>query len=137
MTERQGYRGYIGTRPIMGDRVPQRVQNLVIRDYCQRKGLEFLLSAVEYTMPGCYMMLEHALRELSNLEGLVMYSLFMLPEDAAYRRDVYRRVLDAGGTLHAALEGLVVADDTGIARVEDIWVVQQTLSRFPPPTVEG
>ena len=33
-------RGYIFSRPFMGERVPQHVQNLVIRDYCEKNGLK-------------------------------------------------------------------------------------------------
>ena len=46
-----GHRGYIFSRPFHGNRVPQHVQNMVIRDYCQRNGLNYLLSATEYAMP--------------------------------------------------------------------------------------
>ena len=31
------YRGYIFSRPFMDERVPQHVQNIVIRDYCSKK----------------------------------------------------------------------------------------------------
>ena len=36
----RGLRGYIASRPVAGARVPQHVQNLVIRDYARRKGQE-------------------------------------------------------------------------------------------------
>ena len=40
---RTGYRGYIGSRPVLGNRTPQAVQNLVIRDYIQDDtGLEYI-----------------------------------------------------------------------------------------------
>ncbi len=31
-----GYRGYIFSRPLLGNRVQQHVQNLAIREYCQK-----------------------------------------------------------------------------------------------------
>jgi sporadic carbohydrate cluster protein (TIGR04323 family) len=128
---RAGYRGYIGSRPVLGNRTPQAVQNLVIRDYCQRNSLPYLLAAAEYTMPHCYMMLNEVLAELPRLQGIVCYTLFMLPESAERRREIYRRILAAKATLHAAIEGQVlrVADDVG--RLEDIWLVQQALARAP------
>ena len=33
-------RGYIFSRSFMGERVPQHVQNIVIRDYCEKNNLE-------------------------------------------------------------------------------------------------
>jgi sporadic carbohydrate cluster protein (TIGR04323 family) len=128
---RKGYRGYIGSRPLFGNRTAQHVQNLVVRDYCQRQGMTYLLSAVEYTMPGCYLMLTDVLNELPQIEGVVAYSLFMLPERAERRQIVYRRVLDAGASLHFALESLSLTGGEGIGRLEDIWQVQQALALAP------
>ena len=34
----------------MGERVPQSIQNLVLRDYCKRNGFIYELSTVEYCM---------------------------------------------------------------------------------------
>lgn len=128
---REGYRGYIGSRPIFGTRTPQAVQNLVVRDYCQRTGLTYLLASVEYMMPGCYMMLNEVLAELPRLRGIVCYSLFMLPEAADDRLEIYRRVISAGTSLHGALEGLAVKTEADIGRFEDLWLVQQALVRAP------
>ena len=44
MTDRYGYRGYITSRPFLGERAPQHIQNLVIRDYAAKHGLDYLLS---------------------------------------------------------------------------------------------
>lgn len=127
MSERFGHRGYIGSRPYFGQRAPQHVQNLVIRDYCRRQGFDFLLSATEYAMPGCYIMLNQVLSELPRLRGIALYSLFMLPQRAERRAAIYQRVLDAGATLHGAVEGLTIAGPDDIARVEDIWLLQAAL----------
>ena len=40
-------RGYVFSRSFLGERVPQHVQNIIIRDYCERKNLHFLISASE------------------------------------------------------------------------------------------
>jgi sporadic carbohydrate cluster protein (TIGR04323 family) len=42
------FRGYIFSRPFMEERVPQHVQNIVIRDYCTKKGIQYLLSATPF-----------------------------------------------------------------------------------------
>ena len=64
-------RGYIFSRPFMGERVPQSVQNIVIRDYCQKNNLHYLLSHVEYAMPSSSLMLEQALEELDLNDGII------------------------------------------------------------------
>lgn len=126
-----GYRGYIGSRPVRGVPFPQRVQNLVVRDYAQRRGLTYLLSLVEHAMPGSYMVLENLLEELPQLDGVILFSAFMLPPDAAARRAVYDRVLAARATLHAALENRFVADRQGCAELEDTILVAQALAATP------
>ncbi len=65
--------------------VPQHVQQLVIRGYCQRQGFEFLLSATEYHEGS--MMLDALLE--SDIEGIVFYSIFLLPIDKEVRKRLY------------------------------------------------
>jgi len=131
VSSRKGYRGYIASRPIRETSTPQRVQNLVIRDYCARRGLGYLVSAAEYAMPGCFMMLENVLRELPKIEGVVCFSAFMLPPAAERRRALYRRILDSGATLHAALEDLTLRSDAEIQRFEDLLATAFLLDRVP------
>ena len=86
-------RGYIFSRPFMGERVPQHIQNLVIRDYCQKKNLNYLLSLTEYAMPGCQLILNQAINELNHLDGIVAYSLFQLPEVQIERELIIKTLL--------------------------------------------
>ena len=122
-----GHRGYVAARNVLGSRVPQHVQNLVIRDCAQRRGVSYRLSATEYAMPGCYMMLEEILSALPTLDGIIAYTIFMLPRRAERRRAVYGRIIDAGRTLIGAVEDLSLANWDDAARIEDIWRVQLAL----------
>ena len=131
MAERAGYRGYIGARPLNGNRTPQHVQNIVIRDYARRKNLHYLLSAAEHIMPGSYMILEDLLDELPRLKGIICYSIFMLPPDESRRRDIYNRVLREGCDLHAAVEELTIASNDDIQAVEDILLVNTYATILP------
>lgn len=124
-------RGYIFSREFLGERVPQAVQNLVIRDYCQRTGAQFLLSASEYAMEDCHLILEQLLDELDQVDGIVAYSLFQLPADSAARLRVLSRILTAGKSLHLALEGFAISSENQIQRVEDVWRVKRTLASCP------
>ena len=131
MAERAGHRGYIGARPLNGKRTPQHVQNIVIRDYARRKNLHYLLSAAEHTMPGSYMILEDLLDELPRLNGIICYSIFMLPPDERRRRDIYDRVLREGCELHAAVEELAITSKDDIQSVEDILLVNRYATILP------
>ena len=70
-------RGYIFSRPFLGERVPQHVQNLVIRDYCKKNQFQFLLSATEYAMPNSDIMLKQVVSELDKINGIVAYSILL------------------------------------------------------------
>ena len=116
-------RGYISARPVRGQHVPQRVQNLVVRDYAQRTGLFCKMSEVEYIMPGCYIMLNSVIAEMDHIDGLITYSLFLLPRRKERRLAIYDKVLKTGSTLHCALEGFSLSTEADIQRAEDIFAV--------------
>ena len=131
MNARSGYRGYIASRPILGERTAQHVQNLVVRDYARRKELAYLLSATEYAMPGCFMILHQVLADIDQVQGIIAFSLFMLPTAAEQRAPIWNRVLEGGASLHFALEGLAADDAESVARIEDIWLVRGVLPACP------
>ena len=120
-------RGYIFSRSFMGDRVPQHVQNIVIRDYCKKNNLFYLLSSTEYTMEKCHLMLEQVLDELELIDGIAVYSLFQLPEDQNLREKVYRKILNMKKEIHFSVEGLKITSDKDIEKIEHIWLIKQSL----------
>ena len=120
-------RGYIFSRPFLGERVPQHVQNLVIRDYCNKQRLQYLLSATEYAMANSHLILQQVLEELSILDGIVFYSLFLLPEDKTERDRVINFILKKEKTIYFAVEGLRMNNKTEHERIENIWQVKKVL----------
>lgn len=128
---RSGYRGYVASRPVRGTSFPQQIQNLVLRDYAARHELTYLLSATEYGMPSCYLMLNAILDELPKLQGIIMFSAFMLPERKSRRLEIFERILAANCELHAALENVALRGRDDIADLEDLLEVAFTLPRLP------
>jgi sporadic carbohydrate cluster protein (TIGR04323 family) len=116
----RGYRGYVFSRAVDNHRVPQHIQNLVIRDYAQRRKLHYLLSATEYAMSGSYLMLEQVLADLSAIDGIILYSMFMLPSSPTHRSEIYRKIISVGRGLHAAVEGFVLQGEVDIERWENV-----------------
>ena len=125
-------RGYVSSRKFLDNRVPQHVQNLVIRDYCSRKNLLFLLSAVEFAMPNSFITMEKVLSELSEVDGIAFYSLFQLPAESNKRQKIYSRVLDKKCAMHFAVESLMIETKEDISRVENIWSISGFLSEALP-----
>ena len=111
----------------MGERAPQHVQNIVIRDYCEKNKLSYLLSSTEYVEKNCHLMLEQALNELKLIDGIVAYSMFQLPEDKKLRLKIYRKVLDLKKEIHFSVESLKIIKSEDIEKIENIWLVKQSL----------
>jgi sporadic carbohydrate cluster protein (TIGR04323 family) len=80
----------------------------------------YLLSVSEYRMPGCFMILQEVLSSIQSVDGIVLFSIFMLPESAKARRRMYDIVLNAGRSLHGALEDVCIKTHDDIQRIEDI-----------------
>ena len=123
----KGFRGYIFSRPFMGERVPQHVQNIVIRDYCSKKNLHYLLSATEYAMDNCSLILKQLINDLPSISGIVAYSIFQMPEDDTERQTVFNKILSSKKEIHFAVEGLSLYDNNSFDRIENIWQVRKTI----------
>lgn len=134
-SNRKGFRGYIRARQEMGRSVPQHVQQLVMRDYCKKQGITFLLSATEYLMHGCTQILDAVLDDLDHLEGIVMYSLYLMPESREKRLRMFKRLFEKGCVLHCASEGIVIAGWDDVARIEDTWLIKEVLDGQNPDTI--
>ena len=78
-SKKSWYMGYIFSREIDGNIIPQKVQNLVIRDYATRTSKDLLLSSTEYKMKNSYLMLNSLIKKKNKkFDGIILYSLFML-----------------------------------------------------------
>ena len=120
-------RGYIFSRPFMEERVPQHVQNIVIRDYCIKNNFQYLLSATEYTMENSTLMLRQLIKDLPSIDGIVAYSIFQMPEDDIERKGIFNSILSCKKELHFAVEGSSLYDNETCAQIEEIWQVKKIL----------
>lgn len=109
----------------MGERAPQHIQNLVLRDYCKKNNYNYLLSSTEYCMNNAFLNLNNLINELSKYDGIVSYSLFQLPEALSNRLDILKKIITKKKQFHFALEDIVVATFEDIEKVNDIWLIKQ------------
>ncbi len=126
------YRGYIYSRSFKGIRSPQHVQNLVVRTFCQKKAAQFLLSSVEYTMPNSSWVLKRLLNDIASVDGLVFFSLWMLPSEELDRLQLYNEILEQKKSLHFALEEISLESFDEIQRIEDLFQIQSLLDSQNP-----
>lgn len=131
MKNRLGLRGYVTSRPFGQYCIPVPLQSLALRDYCQRNNLIYVLPVNENIFPHSYMVLEGMTKGLSDYQGIVMYSLHMLPERQERRREFYQKILEQGCELHIVLEGLVIADKQGVEQIEELVQLNQISTKVP------
>ena len=132
---RKGYRGYVSSRPFGGYSIPVPLQSLALRDYCSRKGMLYVLPLNENSFPNSYLVLEGLIVDLDGYEGIVMPSMHMMPTRAERRRQIYRRVLDQGCSLHLVLEDLIFQKIKDIDRVEELLLITR-MAKLAPSAAE-
>lgn len=119
------------SRKFMGERVPQHIQNQVIRNYCIDNNYYYLLSAVEYAISGSQLILNQLLNELDNIDGLGFYSLFQLPEENEKRNLFLREVVNKKKFICFCAENFVLKKNIDIERINTIWLIKKKMSNNP------
>ncbi len=125
MLKKKIFRGYIFSRRIEGNLIPQRVQNLVIKDYCERHNLFFKLSATEYKMENCYLMLKSVLKNLNSIDGIVFYSIFMLPNLKKERLSIFKSIFKKKKVIKFALEEIDLKNYSNIKDIENLYLIKK------------
>ena len=123
-----GFRGYISSREFGGHRVPQHIQNFVIRDYCRRRGIDYLLSATELAMPETYIMLAQLREQVDEIDGVVFYSIEQLPTEDQDRSEFFSRMVSTGRRSYFAVEDLCIHDSESLERLEQVLCIKQVMS---------
>ena len=129
---------YIFSRPFLGERVPQHIQNIVIRDYCVKNNFTFLMSATEYAVEGSLYILSELIDNLKNYDGIVFYSLFQLPIIKKDRHQVYSSIIKNKKQLHFVVENISVKNKDEFIKIEKIFLLKiQTLEIQNSPVALG
>ena len=120
---RKKLQGYISSRPEQGNFTPQRVQNLVIREYCKKHNAEFILSATEYYMDNCYLMLEALIEGKGKINGVCFYNLAQLPSNIDKLEQTVGALLKEGIEVHFALEEIQLYKTEDMTVLRDLNLV--------------
>ena len=113
-------KGYIFSREINGTIIPQKVQNLVIREYCKNKNYIYQLSSVEHKMKNTFHVLDEVLNSLSNVNGIVMYSIFQLPYDEKKRISVLGKLFRKSKFVSFAMENIVIKNKKDLKKLNSL-----------------
>ena len=119
-------KGYIFSRSFFGERVPQHIQNIVLRDYCKKNNSNLILSSTEYKTKNSTYILEEILENLQNYDGIIFYSLFQLPENKKLRFKIYHKILRKKKQLNFAVENIKLKKKTDLIDVEKIFLLKSS-----------
>ena len=113
-------RGYIASGEFNGNRIPQHLQNQIVKSYCDANGLEFVLSRAEYWINGATQcQLWAALQE--GFKNIVFFSLWQLSSIQKDREKVYYYCKYNHIILHFATERMHVnPDESSFADLETL-----------------
>lgn len=122
-------RGYIASGEFNGYRMPQHIQNQIVKSYCDANELKFVLSRAEYWINGSTdCQLWAALKE--GFKHIVFYSIWQLSERATDRKKVYEYCIRNKITLHFATERIrLEVDKEALSEFEILIRLNSLISR--------
>lgn len=121
-------RGYISSRNLDGNWIPQSIQNLTIRDYCSKNKFNFLLSSAEYSIQNCFSMLASTIKE-KKVNIIVMYSIDQLPLDNITRIKLIKDALKQKKEIHFALEKKKIITKLDIEKIDTVINLKKLIQK--------
>jgi len=114
--------GYISSRPFWhGTYLPQRLQNIAVKHYCDANDLLLKWSLPESSKANSYLVLENMTRniKMKDVNAIVFASFLQLPFEILI--SYLKSIIAAGGSCHSAIE------NTSILTLDDISEISDTL----------
>jgi sporadic carbohydrate cluster protein (TIGR04323 family) len=75
------YQGYVQLLEFNNIYLPPSIQNLIMKNFCDQNNAIFKLSVNEHYIKNCYMELFFILKKIKKIDGLIMSSIYMLPQE--------------------------------------------------------
>lgn len=123
------FRGYVSSRPINGNVIPQSLQNLKIRDYAKSKNLNFKLSITEYRMKKTFFALNSLKNELNSINGVIFFSIYQLQEDKNKRNEFLKLFIKKKKIIYFALEDIRVKTIKEINEIDMIYFLTKNSAK--------
>ena len=128
------FRGYISSRDLTdGSFVDQSIQNLIIRKSCEQRNFQYMLSATEYGMKNCFLMLNQVILELKKgkFDGVAFYSIDQLPNNTNLRKKIYEVVTKNKKKILISQENILLSTNKDIRKFENLLKIKLLLNFCP------
>lgn len=130
----KSFKGYIFSRRLYnGSYVPQKLQNLTIKNTCENRfNVKFLLSSTEYIFDNSYSMLNEIINNyLKDINGIAFYSLFQLPFQKDTRDKILKKILRKKKHIIMCNEKIYIKSYDELNIIDDYMNIFATLKNCP------
>lgn len=131
------FKGYISSRKLLDGTINhQKVQNLVIRDACEKRGFEYKLSLTEYGIKNCYLGFNQIIIDIvkNKYQGIAFYSLAQLPSKKKDRDRLYNLIKYKNKKILFSLENILIKNTNDIKKLENLFKIKYLL-KFSPKKI--
>ena len=111
-------KGYISSNLINKNLISKKIQNLVIRKYCDDKNLMYTLSNAEYIHDESFIGLNEIIENIEKYYGIVAYSIHQLPKNNSLRLKKLKKILKKKKFIAFATEDITVTDKDSLKYLE-------------------
>jgi sporadic carbohydrate cluster 2OG-Fe(II) oxygenase/sporadic carbohydrate cluster protein (TIGR04323 family) len=109
---------YLNNATKMTDGWPVHLQRYSVYEYCNKIGLNYEFELFELEEMHYMPTLQYIMDKLKC--NCVLYSVFALPEDRAFRAKILDACIENGTVMHFTNEDMIIANEADRQRVEDI-----------------
>jgi sporadic carbohydrate cluster protein (TIGR04323 family) len=110
------YVGYVGNNTNFDYKIPQRFQRSIIDEYCAEIGIRTVGYQFENEGLEWLPILEHYIEQKPT--GIVMNSIYSLPDDLDRRNFLLDKALDLGVIMIFATEVIVMKTEKDVAKIK-------------------
>ena len=127
------FKGYIFSRRLSDGRyVPQKIQNLTIRNTCERFNVKFILSSTEYIFANSYSMLQELTKNyLKEIDGIAFFSLFQLPGNKSQRNSLLKNIFKQNKEIIMCNEKIHIKSEFDLELIDNYINISKALKYSP------
>ncbi len=130
MIKNKFFRGYVSSRAINGNLIPQSLQNLKIRDYANVKNLGFKLSITEHKAKNGFFALNDLREKINEIDGIIFFSIYQLPDEKKIRKEYLKFFIKKKKLIYFALEDIELKNIDQANEIEMIYFISKKATKL-------
>jgi sporadic carbohydrate cluster protein (TIGR04323 family) len=108
--------------------LPTRFQYVILRDYYQKINANFILPQGEPIFSNTKIRLRTIIKNLKFNEGLILLSIYQLPENKEIRESLLKQLIKKKIELHFIFEGLIIKNKKEFKKINTIFKLNKFIN---------